>query len=283
MKSLGLFGKFFIAFTIWTVACLSLATYAGSKAYEQDPTLLSKIEDNYNVRIHVGGISKADAGWEETKDTWNFAPPVKKVSFKSINATVSFKKGIGENIIVSATGRLDKSKAPRLLKTEVQADEIIIQQPEDEATSELDVRIEVPPSLAKNIDIVTVNGNVVMENTLTDELAIKTVAGDVILKQIQTQSIALHSVSADIKAEDISAQKVTGKSVSGDLEVSTLTPAEVAFTSISGDVKIKMAPSDKLRFSLKSVSGEIHNSHGSNKNGNIGVSVSTTSGDIEIE
>ncbi|WP_373998371.1 DUF4097 domain-containing protein [Bdellovibrio bacteriovorus] len=283
MRSMGLFGKFFIAFAIWTVAFLSLASYAGSKAYEQDPTLIKKIEDNYNVRVHIGGISKVDAGWEEIKDTWNFAPPVKKVSFKSVNATVSFKRGSGPDLLISASGRLDKNKAPRLLQTEVKGEELIIQQPENEATNELEVRIEVPASMTKNIEIVTVNGNIVLENTQTEELSIKTVAGDVILKQIAATSIALHSVSADVKAEDISTRKISGKSVSGDLEISTLSPAEVSFTSISGDVKLKLSPSDKLRFSLKSVSGEIHNRHGSNKNGNIGVSVSTTSGDIEIE
>nr|WP_295902563.1 DUF4097 family beta strand repeat-containing protein [uncultured Bdellovibrio sp.] len=284
---MNLFTKFFIAFSVWTVGFLSLATYAGGKAFATDPDLVSKLESKYNVSIRMGGMSKGysvgPAEYGETKDAWTFAPPAKKVVFKSFSGNISIKKSADSEIKISATGKLDKKMAPRLLEVETTGNELKIKEPEDNAVKDLEVHIEVPASFNKDLEVLTVSGNVTLENLNLQEAELKTVSGEMTLNQIVAQELDIKTVSGDFKAEAASITKFEGKTVSGDLEMSNGIPANIDFTSVSGDVKMKIAKNDKTHFSLKSVSGDINNSHGSAKDGNYNVKVSTTSGNIEIE
>ncbi|MEK2646976.1 DUF4097 family beta strand repeat-containing protein [Bdellovibrio sp. BCCA] len=283
---MNLFTKFFIAFSVWTVAFLSLATYAGGKAFETDPHLVSKLEDKMNVSIRVGGVSKrfhSDSEMVNTQDTWNFAPPAEKMKIKLFTGNVSIKKSSGSEIKITATGDIDKSRAPRLLEAETTGNELKISEPEGDVVKKLDVHIEVPASFAQELDVVTVSGNVTVENLNVDELELKTVSGDIALNQVSANKIEMKSVSGNLNAEGASIKKIEGKSVSGNLAFANSLPADIDLTSVSGDVKMKLVKNDKTQFALKSVSGDIKNAHGSNKNGNYNVKVSTTSGDIEIE
>lgn len=284
---MNLFSKFFIAFALWTVGFLSLATYAGGKAYESDPQLLSKLENKYNVSIRIGGMSKGysvgPAAYEPTQDSWNFTPPAKKVMFKSLSGNFSIKKSAGSEIKISATGKLDKKVSPRLLETENNGNELIVREPEDNAVKDLQVQIEVPESFKNTLEVLTVSGDVVMENLNLREIESKTVSGKMILSHVTAKDLEVKTVSGDIKAEECSVAKLEGKSVSGNLEVSNAAPSSIDFTSVSGDVKMKLAKADKTHFSLKSISGDINNRHGSDKNGDFKINISTTSGNIEIE
>ncbi|WP_413612700.1 DUF4097 family beta strand repeat-containing protein [Bdellovibrio sp. HCB-110] len=284
---MSLFTKFFIAFAVWTVGFLGLAAYAGEKAFQNDPQLISKIEDKFNVSIRMGGMSKGygvgPAAHDKTQDTWNFAPPAKKVTFKSFSGNFSIKKSAGNEIKISATGKLDKNVAPRLLETEVNNDELTVREPENNAVKDLEVQIEIPASFTSTVDVLTVSGDVTAENLNVQDLDLKTVSGEMTLNQVTAKNLAVKTVSGDFKAEASSITRLEGKSVSGDLEITNTTPSNIDFTSVSGDVKMKLAKADKTHFSLKSVSGDIHNRHGSDKGGEFKVTISTTSGDIEIE
>ncbi|WII72512.1 DUF4097 family beta strand repeat-containing protein [Bdellovibrio sp. 22V] len=283
MKSFSVFSKVFIGAVVWTVVFLGIAGYASQEAYKADPALITKLEEKYNVSVHIGGISKRDTSKEVAEDIWNLAPPASKFSIKTFNGDVRIKKTMNKEVVIKATGRLDVNKAPRLLAVTETADVLEIRQPDDNAVTKLEVTIEIPDSFSKELRFESASGELTLENLKLDSLIVKTVSGEVTGRQIDVKDVDAVTVSGDIKIESSTLSKVVGKSVSGDIEVSNTAPANVSFSSVSGDVKLKMAKADDVHFSLQSTSGEIHNAFGSANNGKFDVTVKTTSGDIEIE
>ncbi|MEN0057718.1 MAG: DUF4097 family beta strand repeat-containing protein [Bdellovibrio sp.] len=282
---MNLFTKFFIAFLIWTIAFLSLGGYASNKAFQQDPDILSKIEDKYHVAIHIGGISKKNtpSNYEQANDSWKLAPPAKKIVLKVVSSDISIKKSAGSEIVITANGLLDKSKSDQLLETKISSDELVISEPDNEAVRKVSIQVELPASYTQALDIIAVNGDIAAEGLTLNDLSVKTVSGNVTFNNLNAKSWSLHSVSGDIKADSSSFTKISGKTVSGEIEITNQIPAQIDFTSVSGDVKMKLAKTDNIFFNLKSLSGSINNKHGSNRKGDFEVNVSTASGDIEIE
>ena len=284
MKSVNIFSKVFVLATLWTVVFLGLAGYAGGKALEQDPDLIQKVNDKYNVAIHIGGMSKKYGGkdFAETKNAWTFPATTTQINLKSVSANFSFRKSSGTDIVVTATGGLDTSKAPQLLETTHSGTTLTLQEPDVEATRQVHVYIELPASVIANIEIGSVSGDSTFENLQLKDLTVKSVSGDISLNQTSAQVVSLSGVSADLKAENCEFQKLVAKTISGDVDYSATKPAAFDVTTVSGDIKIKLPKSEDFLFNLQSISGKIENALGRPKNGKLEVKVFTTSGDIEI-
>jgi DUF4097 and DUF4098 domain-containing protein YvlB len=285
MKSMNVFSKVFVLATLWTVVFLGLAGYAGGKAFQQDPDLVQKVSEKYNMSIHIGGMSKkyGSKSYVDTKNSWTFPATATQINLKSIGGNFSIKKSSGTEIVVTATGGLDVNRGPQLLETNQDGTTLTLQEPDNEATRGLEVNIEIPASLISNIEVVTVSGDLAFENLQAKELSLKTVSGDMTLNQVTAETLAIAGVSADLKATNCDIKKVTGKTVSGDVEFSSQKPAGFDVTTVSGDIKMKLPKMENTKFDLTTTSGDIQNAHGSTKTGALKVKIYTTSGDIEID
>ena len=285
MKQISVFTKVFVGAAILTVLFLSIASYAGSKAVAQDPELISNIEKRYNVTIRMGGISSNSAmNYAENTDTWNFAPPTEALSIKNISGNFHFKVGTGKEVVIKATGQLDKKKAPRLLDVALEGGTLKIQEPED-AVRKLEVYIEVPSTFKQELEVATVSGDTNIEGLSLEQLTIKSVSGDSNLNRVSIQKASFKTVSGEIEAEQSDLKELEGNSVSGDLKLANLNPLNLKFKTVSGDVKLKITKGETAIYTLRSVSGKVENKVGSAGVGksSFNVDIRTTSGDIEVE
>lgn len=285
MKSMNVFSKVFVLATLWTVVFMGLAGYAGGKAFQQDPDLVQKVSQKYNVSIHMGGMSKkyGSSSYVDTKNSWTFPATATQITMKSLSGNFSIKRSSGTEIVVTATGGLDKSIAPELLEAKQDGTTLTLQEPDHDASRHLEVYIEIPASMTSTYEATTVSGDFTMENIQAKELTLKTVSGDMTLNQVTADALTITSVSADLKGTNSDIKKVTGKSVSGDIEFSSQKPAGFDVTTVSGDIELTLAKSEDTKFSLQTTSGKIENAHGSKKTGTLEVKAYTTSGDIEIK
>lgn len=285
MKQISVFTKVFVGAAILTVLFLSIASYAGNKALAQDPDLISNIEKRYNVTIRMGGISSNSAmDYAESSDTWNFAPPTQVLNIKNVSGNFHFKVGTGKEIVIKATGHLDKKKAPRLLDVAMEGDTLKIQQPDD-AVRKLEVFIEVPSTFKQALEVATVSGTTNIEGLSLEKLTLQSVSGDSNLNRVSAKTVSFKTVSGAIEAEESDLKEVEGNSVSGDLKLGNLNPLSLKFKSVSGDVKLKIAKGETATYTLHSLSGKVENKVGSAGVGksSFNVDVKTTSGDIEVE
>lgn len=290
MKSLSLFSRFFIAFLIWTVGFLSLATYAGGKVFEHDPQFAQKLKDRFNIVINTSrgdqfvGISLSgdSSQYKNFEDSWSFAGPKEKLMVATKDGRISIRKSAtAKEVLVRAQGRLDLKESPHLLKTEVTESTLTLS--EANGVKDLDIQIEVPEKFHEDLDLITVSGDINVENLSVSLLDLKTVSGDVSLANVTADKAYFKSVSGDATSTSTSFKRFDGKTVSGDLDLVNLQDAPMDFYSVSGNVTLKLNESKNRHFVVKSASGNIENKHASNKNGDVEVSVTTTSGDIEIE
>ncbi|NUN06007.1 MAG: DUF4097 family beta strand repeat protein [Bdellovibrio sp.] len=285
MKQISVFAKVFVGAAILTVLFLSIASYAGGKALEQDPNLISNIEKRYNVTIRLGGMSSSTPdSLSATSDTWNFAPPTKVLSIKNVAGNFHLKVGTSKEVLITAKGNLDKKKASRLLDVVAAGDTLTIQEPDD-AVQKLEVYIEVPSSFQQELNVTTVKGDTNIEGLNLEKLVVASVSGDTNLNRVDAKVTDLKTVSGEVEAEQVNLQQIEGSSVSGDLKVSNNKPMTVKFKSVSGDVKLQIAQGEKAFYNLHSLSGKVENKLGSAGAGKSAftVDIKTTSGDIEIE
>jgi len=288
MKSMSLFSRFFIAFLVCTFGFLSIAAYAAEKAYETDPNILNKIEDKFKTGISIAGMSAKNDSYEFTKaddakDSWTLQSPSTKINFKSYSGDLEIKTTPGKEVIISATGFLNKNKSPRLLVVDASTSEIDIKQPDKDAVHNLKVQIQIPESYNKDLDIKTVSGDLLIENAKLTAIDLKSVSGNTTLHGVQASSLDIKTVSGDIKVKDSSIPKINGKGVSGDLELSSNTPTSIDWRLVSGNVKLKLPETKDTHFALKSTSGNIENKHGSTKEAKFEINILTVNGNIDIE
>lgn len=282
------FSKVFLGSFISSVVFLSLAAFAGGKALEADPQLPEKISAKFsdNVAVKVGGFSTGMPHSKKTvstEDSWVLSVPSEKLSLKLISADVAIKSSSVKEIKIYAVGKLDKNKADRLLEVESNANELLIAEPKDGAVEDLEIKIEIPVDFNKRLNFASVSGDLTSENLSLDIFNLSTVSGDIALSQMKSNEFKVEMVSGDLKAMSSSFKKIEGASVSGDLEISNLEKANIDISTVSGDVKLHLSAGNSVQYKLKSMSGEIENRFGSDKNAENSVSISSTSGDIKIE
>ena len=126
------FSKIFVGTVAFTIVSLSIAGYASKRAYESDPELLQKISTQANKRgfqFHVGGFDSREsvAAYERTEGTWSYKTP-KEFSVVTVNGDVTVEGISGDEILVEATGELDRSQAQQLVETDFQGDELVLKE-----------------------------------------------------------------------------------------------------------------------------------------------------------
>lgn len=278
------FTKIFIVSVVWTVGFASLAGYASGKAMQNDPELMAKIQEKYNLTLNLGGIvNDGPLVTEITKDSWNVAVPTKKIVLKSVSADFTIEKTTESEIKIAAEGTLDKNKALRLLEVTSGNEELLIAEPKGNATKNVKVTIEIPTTFRNHLEIVTASGEVFVQNSAIQEIEVKTVSGDILFYNSVSLKVIVESVSGEITADACSFAKIEGGSVSGDIEISNRIPLNTEFTTVSGDIKMHLPKTDDTQFALKTVSGDVKNRHSTSKAAKFIVNVSTTSGDIDIK
>lgn len=289
MKTSNLFVRFFVAFLICTVAFLGVAAYATEKVLEADPQAMDKIQDNFKDRFHVAlfmtGMSHAKPEkLENSQDKWSLAVPSDDIKLHFYSGRLSVKKTTGKEVVITATGVLDKNQAPRLLTVDGSSSQITVKQPDQDAARELHVEIEIPESFTQNLEIKTVSGEVVLEQLKLKELEINAVSSSIDLNGVQAQSLEAKTVSGDIASKDISITKIDGKSVSGKFQLQSQINSDIEWKSVSGNVALTMPETHDTHFQLKSTSGNIDNKYGSTSHSPAHqVLVKTVSGDISIQ
>lgn len=285
MKSRHVFSKVFVFATLWTVVFLSVAGYAVNETYQQDPELIQKVSDKRNWKVHMGGMSKNFGGknYVESNKSWTFPSAISEISLKSVSGKFSVKKSSGTEIVVTATGDLDSNIAPQLLVIKQDDNTLTLEEPDDNATRDLQVNIEIPDGMVSKFEMGTVSGDMTFENLRAKDLAFKAVSGDLILNKVIAERLTLKGVSSDLKAENCEVKKLVVTTVSGEVEFSTQNPTEIDISTTSGDIKVKLPKTQDARYDLSTTSGKIDNAHGSNKASSLEVKIHTTSGDIDIE
>ncbi len=265
MKEMSTFTKLFSGAVIWTICFFGIAAYSSQKAKEQDPEIMKKVEANLsekfkgNVQFSVGGSSG-----EDSIETFTTPLPKSAIQIKSVSGDFAIQYGSGKEIVVKATGTLDKSKAEKLLIIDQNDETLSISEPED-AVNNLAVEIYLPLQFQNEIEI-------------------KVVSGDIEVKGLTLSGLAIKTVSGDIKAHEVKAKTIDVKTISGDISIDNKGPVDVNAATISGDIALTLPSTvENTNFRLKSISGDIQNARVSTGKALFSVDMKTTSGDIKVQ
>ena len=286
MKSLNLFTRIFTVVVFLTLGSLSLAGYSAKKAYESDPELLSKLEKSFNIHISNGSFIMSGMPWDDSnrainQDSWRMPLTDKQVTIKTRSGRVSIKTTSSKDISISATGSLDKTRAPRLLEIESVNAELAINEPQN-GVDNLEVRIEIPNSFTQDISVLSLTGDVTVENLSANIINVTTTSGEIIMNAIKADAVNLASISGDTEVREASITTLNGKSVSGEIKIDSRSTAMAKLKSISGDIRLKLPVNDSYKFTLKTTSGDIKNIHVDRQESVANIQISTVSGDIDI-
>ncbi len=176
--------------------------------------------------------------------------------------------------------------------------------------------IDINKVTSKNFDIESTSGKVEMD-VIVGNSFIKTVSGSVDVKEI-TGDLVCETLSGDVKVNslngEVNAESISGeldirskylkqsnyKSTSGNIKVTAEgieDSGKYSFESVSGKIKIELPENAEFTLDAKSTSGNINNSfmidkyeenskkhiRGSIGSGKTSITVSTISGNIEID
>lgn len=265
MKKLK-WSKIFLTSFIWTILFLSIGGYSANKAKSTDPQILIKIEqklsENYgtNIRINWSSGDKTTS-----KDEWTFEVPLEKLKVEALTGDYKIIKNSENKIKILAEGQLDKSKAPQLLNVKMEGSYILVSEPAEGATTDLDVTILVP------------------EEKMTTIL-VSNLSGDILIEDLKGGLFEIESVSGSVRAENLKGKTLNLKTVSGDISSKNTEADDIHVESVSGDVSLRYSqPLKETKFLIESLSGDIHNAQPNTNEGWKTVRVETTSGDIKIE
>lgn len=263
MKFSKLFTLVFILSAIGTFTFFSLSSYALKKAIEEDPEVIGRVQDKYNIQWSGVSLSK-NLSKESVEKEWSFSEPFREIITKSVGADVEIAPSSDGKVTVHAVGHLPQGmeNEDALLKVEIKRGKLTIKQGEDVKLKKLFVRVP------KDIESLVVNN----------------VSGDVEVRDISTAKFTNNSVSGDLHIDGLVSKELKSNSVSGDIELKNISPQEMSIVSVSGDIKIHFDSNKKvdLDFKFRTLSGDIKNAHPSVESAPL-VSVTTTSGDIEID
>lgn len=261
------FAKIFFSTMVFTVASFAFAGYAYKRAKIDNPEAMTQIAKHYNVSFNNSGsgiyISTDDDGnYEKSEKTWDLDGTASAITVSTKSGDVTLKASSDDKYHVKAFGKINSEKNKDLFDVDVQGTEIFISD-EGKKTKDVKLYVEVPADKLKILRLTSVSGDLDLETTTADELHVVTVSGNV-------------------KFEKTAAKYIEAKSTSGDVHIDNKIAATVDAKSVSGNVKVRSGGMDNANFSLHSISGEIENPFTDKNNATTKISVSTTSGNIEI-
>lgn len=167
---------------------------------------------------------------------------------------------------------------------------------------------------AGSVFVDAISSDIRLNSVQGDQIEMSTISGDIKLFDLTAQTAQLRSTSGDIEVrgsvDELDAQSISGdlkvendrpqqlslKSTSGDIEYRGELTGQSTIATRSGDVELELNRVRDISVSLSTSSGSIDNYlpldaikesrreiHGSIGNGSSSLSVTTTSGDIELK
>ncbi len=163
------------------------------------------------------------------------------------------------------------------------------------------VCIRIPRGWRGAIDAHTVSGLLNSRGVKGTAVTLETVSGDLRAMAVASQTLGLRTVSGNIKCGDLTGERLNLRTVSGGARLQSIAfdqarlscvsgdtwlefraPfSRVEANSVSGDVEL-LVPTDTLDASLKAVSGRVHTSGITLKDGGSIVRCSAVSGNLNI-
>ena len=163
------------------------------------------------------------------------------------------------------------------------------------------VCIRVPKDWRGSIDAHTVSGMLNSRGVKGTEVTLDTVSGGLRAMAVSADSLSLRTVSGDVKGGDLRGERMSLRTVSGDSRLQSIAFEQVRISGVSGDMWLEFrapfarveantvsgdlelhVPMDSLDASLKAVSGRIHTSGVTIKEGGSSVRCGAVSGDLTI-
>lgn len=129
------------------------------------------------------------------------------------------------------------------------------------------------------INFSSTSGDIICNDSASDELSINSKSGDIRLQQIKVEKkCTLSSLSGDISAFDIDTVHITCSDKSGDIKIDSLSDNAqyLSANNVSGDIAVRNLPSDSK---ITTVSGDIMIK---NNHPKVSWKANTVSGDINI-
>lgn len=254
MKNLA--KKYLIATTFILSAVLAsifyqISTMAISNIINEEPEVAEKIETALAKRFNLDKIVASipayiSIQYSKLEDQWNFGLDTKKIKITSVTSDIEVIENKEESIKVESFGYLDQKKALKLLDINFSKNELKIKEWPEHTSKDVIIKIYLPQSFKKSLEINTVSGKISIEKNFLDRIKLSSVSGNMSIEQ--------NSVSS-IEAE-----------------------------SISGNLAIEFAKQHvPFQFKINTLSGEITNSIKENfKTGKL-ISIKTVSGNVEID
>jgi len=261
------FAKIFFGTVVFTITSFAFAGYSYKRAQIANPEVLTQVAKHYNVAISDSNsgfyiISDDEGNYEKSEKTWDLDGKASAMTISTKAADVTLKASADDKYHVHATGRINSEKNKDLFDVDLQGTEIFISD-EGKKTKHVTLEVQVPTQKLKVLRASSISGDFALQGTAADELHVV-------------------GVSGNLKFDGTNTKYIEAKSTSGDIQIDNKVPATIEAKSVSGNVKVKSPGMADAGFALHSVSGEIRNPFGSKNSGKTKISVSTTSGDIEI-
>ncbi|SDD48635.1 lia operon protein LiaG [Paenibacillus sp. UNCCL117] len=197
------------------------------------------------VRLWSGGdflFRAKDIQQEQSLD----ASRVRTVRVESGSTELEIVPGSSDQIRVWLSGKASAKFADGLkLKVEPEGDtaRISVDVPDDVGVGiqrlDLELRVEVPETGLKLLNVESSSGDVQLERINADQLQIRASSGNIHLEQLKGEKVLANASSGNVQAVDIQATTIDLQTRSGNLYAEDYKAAELKFETTSGDVKLE--------------------------------------------
>lgn len=118
------------------------------------------------------------------------------------------------------------------------------------------IEIYVPKDYEGKLNVVTVSGDVHIEDVVLAQLMVKSTSGDVVMQATKADKVKLVTISGDIEGQEVGFRKLDAITTSGKMRLTgEITKAN--FKSTSGDISLVLGD-DGEEVSMVTVSGDIN-------------------------
>jgi DUF4097 and DUF4098 domain-containing protein YvlB len=237
----------------------SVSGYAVNRARAEDPQFTSKIETALKKHYNTDVIRfNFDVNSTDEKNSVQiFKMPIQDITLSTTSGSIEI---ISVSDAKHVTIKSDGSESQVKLTPEKS-----LHLDSGDSFGSADILIELPADFEGRIFV-------------------RTLSGDIQIKDLATGQIQVETASGDIEAKNISAKKLILNSISGDINVTQKKAGEVIAKTISGEVELNLSKgSNGYNFEMNSFSGEVSNILANEPRGPNLISVTTTSGDINIK
>ncbi|MCD6545982.1 MAG: DUF4097 family beta strand repeat protein [Thermotogae bacterium] len=205
--------------------------YSGKLSIDDVKTLTLII---VSANLKVENVSRSDLYYCVTLDGENpkYKPDIKKFNG---NLEIKFQK---RNFNMSLINFIDRFKCLNVNE----------------------VYVEIPKKKTLDLDIKTVNGDVILRNLEINSLGFSGVSGDLRLEEASVADKAnLSIVSGDIISSGLISRNITVRSVSGDVEFSNIGESieQITISTVSGNITLGFEKNKPIDVTVNSASGKV--------------------------